>query len=472
MKRKTLFLFLFTIIIYAPLLGKNFNSDDFSVLRRIALEEHGILIKGFFRIIADSTFYITYILFDFRPFFYVLTNICLHALVVVLVFNFAKTASFIEVQKREKFAWLAALLFLFYPFHNESVLWIVGRGALLTTLLGIVILRVGISTISLRWKYLVTSILYFIGLLTYESIIIIPVILFIIIYRQYKEARIYIYWLLWLGLAFFTYFIIRYIVAGVIVGGYGGTMFSISFSEYALKYFKALGRLLVPPFDKTYWFVSLVILVLFAFIIYIIQLWKKKKNQVFFYNYVQLWICLLISVVVPLFGVSTHNFEGDRLLYFPSVFFVLLLAQMLMNIESLKVKKCLTFFIAFYFISCFYINIYYWFKANNIINSTLTYVINQHDKRKTIIVNLPQEEEGIFVFRNGFFDALLLNSVDTSKYQVANFVTSQELKQFKGLIKPEYQKYNVFIPPGTIINNFDSSKMSIIYWDKNKWQKF
>ena len=84
----TLFFFLVTaIVLFFPVLHRSFASDDFLVLKRVALDRI-ILIKGFFRPLSDITLYFNYWIGGFNPVGYYLFNIILHGINSFLLFLF------------------------------------------------------------------------------------------------------------------------------------------------------------------------------------------------------------------------------------------------------------------------------------------------------------------------------------------------------------------------------------------------
>ena len=139
-------LFLLGILIYLPVLNKGLLSDDFLVMKRVGLD--GIVfIKGFFRPLSDITLYFNYWMGGFQGIYYNSFNLLLHVFGSFFVFLFCKRWEGFPLRNRNHFALLSAFLFLTYPFHNESVVWGVGRASLLAGFFGISAMLVAVSRI-------------------------------------------------------------------------------------------------------------------------------------------------------------------------------------------------------------------------------------------------------------------------------------------------------------------------------------
>src|SRR5450631_1599475 len=119
-----------SLLLFFPGVNRTFASDDFLVMKRVGLDKV-IFIKGFFRPLSDITLYFNYLLGGFDPAGYYLLNIFMHGVSSFLLFRFCLRWKWADDEKdQRKYAALAALLFLCYPFHNESIVWVLGRASL------------------------------------------------------------------------------------------------------------------------------------------------------------------------------------------------------------------------------------------------------------------------------------------------------------------------------------------------------
>ncbi len=194
------------------------------------------------------------------------------------------------------------------------------------------------------------------------------------------------------------------------LGQLWGRLFSPSLSDYLMNLAKVFGRSFLPPSDNSYFLSIAFVLILVVVITALYKLLKNTKEHFVFY---QLTVALALSYIIPvMFGVSTHTFEGDRLLYFSSFFLTLLMAFCLSLVKSRIIKYSVLSLIMVYFVIFLFRNNASWIKAGQI----TTYLINKikTDRKPDSqigIIDLPQEYNGAFIFRNGFKVALYEQSI-------------------------------------------------------------
>jgi len=159
------------LVIFFPMLGRTFASDDFSVIRRVA-SDRSFLSPGFFRPLSDLSFLLNYLVGRFNPAGYYLFNIILHGIDASLLFYFCLRLQLrMTAPLQQLFAMCAASIFLTYPFHSEAVVWLLGRGASLAAGCGLISLICVVSPGQTRLNMLLSCIFYFVGMLAYESIV-------------------------------------------------------------------------------------------------------------------------------------------------------------------------------------------------------------------------------------------------------------------------------------------------------------
>jgi len=488
----TFFLFLLLVMaIYGPLMHKSFASDDFAVLRRVVFFKHGIFIKGFFRPLSDITLYFNYWLAGFDPVVYNLFNFVSHACIVYMVFLIARRIRWIPAGSRNLFSWLSALLFLTYPFHNESIVWGVGRASLMAALFGVMAMLAAVSDLPSRWKYFLASVFYFIGLSGYESIMVLPGIILLLVYDRALPLRRYVSWVVWMGVTLAVHLVVRVLVSGVLFGAYGGdTMLAAGNSNsYGLKYIKVIGRVFLPPMEQ-----SVVLTVLFAALVVVwaialVILWKRRKEDAKGpASLGRLSIILLLSLLIPImFGVSTRTYEGDRLFYFPSVFTAMWIAWFLIIFFRGKQVFIAAAAVLLYQVVFSVIAVHNWQRASAITEHLIEAIKNRpQPRRRIMVVNVPQEYEGAHVLRNGFYDALWLQGVDTSLVRAVNYTSTEQMRRQPRVIRPQYKNGQWIIAPevtveyargaavvsGSSDTGFlllaDSLDTDIYYWNKEK----
>src|SRR5687768_4359913 len=111
------------LVLYIPFVGNTFVSDDWLVLKRLAMDGR-LTSSGFFRPLSDMTIWLNYQLGGLNAFNYYLFGIILRGLSAVLLYQFCLRWPWAEGDARKYiFAGLSVLIFITYPFHNESVAW-------------------------------------------------------------------------------------------------------------------------------------------------------------------------------------------------------------------------------------------------------------------------------------------------------------------------------------------------------------
>jgi protein O-mannosyl-transferase len=468
-KKNILVYFVFLIsslLLFWPVLHKNFASDDYSVLYRIVYH-HGFFTNDFFRPLSDISLYGSYLMAGFNPFYYNLFNVITHASCAFLLYRFCLTNNFSAVNGPHYFAWLAAILFLIYPFHNEAVVWAIGRGIVLSGFFGLLSLLMVFSDRSNFKKYFLAGLFYFISLCGYETVLPLPCIALLLLYFKNTSLKKLLLAAGVYSIAILANFIMRIQVSGTIWGSYGSKIFSSSTGENGIKFFKAAGRLFLPPSQSpllsSICFVVLVVCVIAAGI-YIV---KRKSNQK--HNFLEISSITFIACILPaMFGISTRTYEGDRVFYFSSFFLCTWIAYMASLLKNNTMRRGAVFFIASYFLFFFYQSILTWRKSGSMAGEIINEVSNiRHGGKKLYLLNLPEEYNGAQVFRNGFTDALLINHTDTSGVMVINYLTSEYALKIPGIIRPVKQQERLFIYPSSFIIGDTITARVWTYIDRN-----
>ncbi|NNE08009.1 MAG: tetratricopeptide repeat protein [Gemmatimonadetes bacterium] len=138
---------------------------------------------GYFRPIAAASYTIDHAIWGENPFGYHLTNVLLHAFISLFVFlTLARALPSLSV------ALIAALLFAAHPVHTEAVAWISGRTGLLAAL-GISASLFFFLESERRPGFFGISLLFFaFGLGAKESAVLTPILLFLVV--RAKNGRI------------------------------------------------------------------------------------------------------------------------------------------------------------------------------------------------------------------------------------------------------------------------------------------
>ncbi len=449
----TLLFSVICFIIYSPVLGNDFLSDDYDSLYRIYIQKR-ILYREILRPMIDLSFYFNYMLSGLSPSSYYLFNISVHIINALLIFRFLSGFTLFSKRDQYLFACLGGFLFLIYPFHNESVVWLSGRLSSMACLFAMISLIIANERTGMKSVF-ASGFFYLVGLLCYESIIFLPAIILIVTWLKEKSFKKLIipgfFWLLTIG----SYLLTRFVLSGEITGIYGDRLFDHHIKQKILSAGKIFGRLFLPGSESSYILLS-ISLVVFLFVLLILTIiltgkFKKGDDKL---KYVALLALLLISLIIPVaFGVSTRTSEGDRLLYFPSCFLCMLIAGAIIWISESKVYRLITILsISVYFICFLEINNHQWVKASRAARTILNSIRNK-GQENIVLINIPDELEGAFVFRNGFMKALKVHKMDTAGIKIMNFLKRSDYLKTGEIIHVQVKDSTMTIYPDVRIVN-------------------
>lgn len=231
-----------SIFLYANVIKGDFLYDDHFFSSRAAyLSKSGSLIEiwnqtyvypnkasGVYRPLVVFTFALNFILFGYNTVSFHLVNIILNGIVTFLVFLVVY-----RIFNRLFLAFFSSLIFAFLPIHTEAISFIKSRDDLLSSLFAILawlLFMKGVEGREIKYRYIFcSSLLYIGGVLSKETIIIIP-ILFIALYSVKNGSRLKN--IVRLGVSFapvvLVYLIVRYKVLGKYAFGQDDSFFVIN----------------------------------------------------------------------------------------------------------------------------------------------------------------------------------------------------------------------------------------------------
>lgn len=476
-----------SLLLYHRSIGRSFVSDDFLVLRRVAIDKK-ILINGFFRPLSDLTIYANYLIGGFNPVGYYLFGILVHALNSFLLLKFCQRWKWTEDKSlQSKYALFASILFLCYPFHNESIVWLLGRGSSMASSFGILGLLVAVSNIKEKKKIFLVCVCFFSGLTAYESILLLPLMVLIVIFKRGIKFTRYLPWVVALTTTFLLHIIIRFKISGVVVGSYGENFFSLNPFHYFSNLCRVAGRFFLPPIENTYVFVTVTFLLVVGVILLIVINWHRFLNPLYLLKIIGL---IIISSAIPILAsISTKTSESDRFLYFPSFFICCFISIVVVDlIHDYKKLLLAGLLISSYFIFFLEKNNSNWITASDISKDILQMIKDNNQYKKIFIVNLPEEYNGAYIYRLGFKDALAINGLDTSKTEIVNTLNRGQMFSFPSGIHPSDHRGETFIPPSvmilsrkgengifrgndTLIHLNPGTEALVIYWNNREFKK-
>lgn len=446
----------FTIIglfAFVRILNKEFSSDDFQVVYRV-VNEKMFVPAGFFRPLSDLSFYFNYLIGRYNPLVYFIFNFLVHLASSLLLFCFCKRFAALLGIRYYFFAITAALAFLIYPFHLEAIVWAVGRGASMATLFAIWAMYVILGEGSTRTRVVIASLLYFVSMLAYESAMPLPVMLVMLFYMKEKKSGNIGFLIGSVVFVLAGHFFIRRYLSGAILGSYADGIFSLTVVEYFMHLFKAAGRLFLPPMNNSNLFTILAAAGIVGFLFRLIL--RAKASREYWYRNANiivtifLFSSLLITLVFP---VSTKTSESDRLLYFPSVFVCLLLGLFFQHFYERNQTMAIVV-AAFLFVGSYILlkmNESNWRKASEITRAIIDIPAKSTNTGINYVVNVPGEYKGAYVFRHGFAEALLINSIDTSRLVMVNLFDKEDARMTPTTIIPHKVGTQLSVFPGVEI---------------------
>ncbi|HEX8748461.1 MAG TPA: hypothetical protein VF717_14910 [Pyrinomonadaceae bacterium] len=435
------FLLLLCFIAYYSILNSYFLSDDFVQVGRVLKgdwsvvwgREHG----GFFRPLFILSYVVDSRVWGGRPLGYHLTNVLVHGLNSYLVYRLSLPLfhpQSLSEESTRRIGLVTSLLFLLHPSHTEAVSWISGRADLLATLFSLAALLACIFYMgSRRARYLLVSLLCFaLALLAKESAASLPIIIFAVgIYlaaaagERGKTAFVVavktsaLFFLLLL-----LFVVVRRAALGTWLGGYGAEQ-HLNFSPGWVRdrFLQASLRALFPVMPPELSAILLKPLKSTAFIIFtlgsialIVFLLRRRRlsdEKATRSRQNRLALLLLAAFVLSLLPVinlrlSLFDTQGERFIYWPSVFAVLLITHLGFVLIGggkwrLGLALCL---LAFYSVSLHRTN-QRWREAAETSRSIKEELVpGASGEQSLIVINAPDNLRGIPVFHNGLQEAL------------------------------------------------------------------
>lgn len=309
---------------------------------------------GLYRPLPMASYLINYSLFGASPVSFHVVNILLHALGAFLVFQLI-----LLLTSRGDLAWLTFLLFLTHPIHTEAVTLIVGRAELFTF-----IFSLAFFYLHLTKKYLYAAACFLLSLLSKEiAVMTLPLLYYIEWLNGSKQNRRFPNFIPYLGytIPLIVYLFLRFLALGPYIFSSKALDFVenplpfVRFPERIYTAFKVLTlyieKLIYPnqlTNDYSYNIIkivqnplssweSLVGIALLAAILLVCFHPKTRSTPlglgaaIFFLPY------LLISNFVLTVG----TIMAERLVYFSSLGFALILAYLFTFLQSYRVRTIL-----------------------------------------------------------------------------------------------------------------------------------
>lgn len=394
-------------IVFWPTLQWTPFSDDHSALWNSGVR--GIPWRnGFFRPMSDLTFRAGYLLGGTDTAIHRSFNVLVHGLNAFLLYVLCRQWSFGVGSV------MAGLLFLVYPFHQESIVWLVGRESALgasTVLLGLVIAGSGLAPLFRSIAMAMTLVL---GSLCYESALLLFPMAVVV-----ARSHVMPLWprlrplLITLGAATILYLLLRMMAGWLESGGYLGDLLPHDAMTLVLRIPKAIARLFIPPEHvlaiqtiRVAWAFGAVVLST-ALILFV----HRGKEHRAMRARIVMWIMLLLMAlsIAVIGGVSTMTSESDRFLYLPSAFLCGLIGLLLSRVKRPFIRWGSFVVLLAACVWGLSLNHRNWRTASAMTQQCIQGLPPIPENGYVWVSGLPSDDAGAFIFRNGFPEAVDLN---------------------------------------------------------------
>ncbi|HYF63950.1 MAG TPA: hypothetical protein VD886_14105 [Herpetosiphonaceae bacterium] len=410
------------LLINLPIISSFFLSDDFYLIR--AVRQNGVFglwssrNAPFFRPLIAASLFIDYNLWGLNPFGYHLLTIFLHATNSFLVYLIAARlygSGGMEAGDQRLAALICGGIFLILPSHSESIAWISGRTDVVATVFYLAaLLYYLIYKDTARLADGLKSLLAFaLALLSKEPSITLPAL--VLGYEAYaaggrsgkpglSAALISAAYAAIAGL----YLGMRYLVIGTLIGGYGAkTHLHLDPIFLLTNNLNSITRVFLP--GRAVWGeakIDLMFLGLFGmlWIAFAVQNHARRGRlgAAAFLSYG----ALALQLPILNLGVSRWNPVGERLLYMPSVFWIMLVVFLFANTISQQRLVLLACSMLVIYAALYINGNERWRIAGQASRDILSDVGALSGRDRLYILNLPTNLDGAHMFSNGFPDAV------------------------------------------------------------------
>ena len=409
-----------SLLLYSGSVGLPFFSDDFEVLLRLS---KGNFDTGIFlRPLGDLTLYLQHQFAGFKPVSYHLVNVLLHGAATYLVFRTGfLLATYLNIAgKRQQVAIVGAILFMFYPLHAEAVIWVVGRGIILSAIFFFISLGIYLGGSGKLFSKLLSLLAFIVAIAGYETALVLPFIIMALSLLRSKSLRgsildSYPYWMI---LA--VYFIIRYVILGEMTGG-GYFMRPGGAATLVYNFCAALSRSFIAPFIETRHFI---IAAFIGFVVLLGATIRLARSREVVRNAIILFVLLGIALLpVAAVGISTHDQEGGRFIYQSAFFATYFLAMLI--VYSFRRRVWANGLTVILLAVCGLVLMKVidgWKQAAAMVRSSMNSI--PHLTRPSYFFNVPGKINSAYVFRNGFKEACVIygKSDDAANIHVISLI--------------------------------------------------
>lgn len=423
-----------SFLIYFFVLTLFFVSDDFhwlyladqqSISWRFFVQNYeGHQDGGSYNPVFFLIFNILHSVFGLKAYMYHIVALILHATNAWLVYYLAQYIfKYIKLSLAKQWAWTAALLYLIWPTNVEAIAWMSANMHLWSAMFFIssLIFYFKFLDTKLRNNFYYSLLLFALAIFSKEVAMSLPFIIltweiYLLSQRQADSKKLKFHYKR--VLAYFSVLLIfllaRYKSIGLLFGYYArdslgwplkewaGNLAAYGFELATASYFREIF------FKIWYYYLDYIVISLCLFLVVYLYNILVRKNEAQF----TLLLSFLISLlpVLPL-GLHRMTFAGERYLYLPSIFFIILFVYLLSRAKFRQKFKLIAILLV---VLCSSIIIQTkslaWQKSSYLSSQILNSYkeLNVTRGQKLATVALPDNLSGAQLFRNNLQQALQL----------------------------------------------------------------
>ncbi|MBC7830285.1 MAG: hypothetical protein H7122_21255 [Chitinophagaceae bacterium] len=332
---------------------------------------------------------------------HIFSTFCVSILCNQLIYKYGDQAQY------KNAGFVAGCLFFIYPFHSEPLMWIIGRISMIATLFIIISIIFFLKRSQHSFYYLLSLLSFVIGLFSYEITWVVPGLVSVITLVEYlklqKRIKKEILYLLPFWILFGIFLLLRHMVLRQLITEYEVLGRDMSVFSLVANFFRLLARTMVPPTQNTIEFIVIFSATIFVLLGFILFIAKRRAVKLL---HVLLVLFLIISYLPTIaIGIDTHGSEGERYLYFPSVFWILLLTMLIYELSG-KIGTYVFFLIAAAYSLLLATSALNYQHASHVAKNILSVFNNRPAFKKIIAINIPANYRGAMIFRSGFAEAI------------------------------------------------------------------
>lgn len=374
-----------------------FLNDDF--LHLYLTQQGHWLQQNSLRPVCDISMWLDYQGWGLNPVGFHITNALLHLVNTILVYQLAVMLfrRYHQAAVASSNALLVAVVFFLYAFHAETIFWVIGRSASLGALFFLLSLQYYLRRLEHRSNFYRSLLFFAIGLLTYESVWVLPVCLFIVSMmdvrsgtttsaKEWRNAAA-------VAVVFGIYLVFRSITQHNLIGTYEG-------ERFLHGDIRGLAANLVKLFLRSYARQSGPLYLVTAALLVSVM-----ATISFFFKRARFAVAVLLMFICSLFpylslGIDTFGYEGERYLYLPSIFLSIIIALGMAN-ASLYYKYVVSLLFFFIQVSLLYLARKDFEVASATAKATVEALQSNAAQQAIYLRQLPAENDGALIFRTG-----------------------------------------------------------------------